>query len=181
MRAVLTLFALLSFAVYGVAIQRLFVRPDGIQPGMRLLAISGLVSAMLHTLALALAPLPGLSHQSVALLLYATGLGLFVWAWRVTRSRPLPMAFSLSAPERLVVRGPYTVLRHPMYTAYTLTWAAGVVATLGWLPAASAVWMVYLYRRAARIEEATLLRGPTAEAYARYAGRVSGWPFGKAN
>jgi protein-S-isoprenylcysteine O-methyltransferase Ste14 len=57
--------------------------------------------------------------------------GLLLWAWALSR---LGRSFGIVAADRgLVTRGPYAVVRHPLYTAY-------LIGGLGYLIQSPSVW-----------------------------------------
>ena len=164
MRGLLLCSAVVSIAVYTTALVRLFTRPDGLQPGMRLLSLSATATAVIHLAGLAMLPLEPADRVAISLLLYGCGQALFVWAWLTIREAPLPIAFSRTPPTVVIVSGPYALVRHPFYAAYTMTWLAGVLATTHWLLWSSGMWMAVLYLVAARQEE-RMLRARSAVTY----------------
>ena len=68
--------------------------------------------------------------------------------------------------------GPYGVVRHPFYAAYSLFWVAGWVGSGAWSTAVVALTMFTLYVTAARGEEAGFAASALAEAYRRYQQRT---------
>jgi protein-S-isoprenylcysteine O-methyltransferase Ste14 len=148
---IVTAVALTSFALYAAAIRWFFARPDGVQPGMRFISVCGTSSALLHVMSLYSRPATR-GWQAVGFLWCVAGLGLFTWAWKTTRSQPLPLAFSRIVPARLVSNGPYAWLTHPFYTAYSMTWIGSALATTHWLALPSAMIMIGLYVWAATVE-----------------------------
>lgn len=185
MRTALTAVALASFAAYYAAIGRLFSKPEGMPPGMRLVLWSGTTSAVTHIAGLSLSALRPVICQVTALAIDVCGLALFLWAWQATKRNPLPIAFSQSVPHDVFCTGPYSLIRHPFYTAYAMTWIAGVVATTHWVLAVSALWMICLYVVTARREERRLLGSHLGQGYRRYsemvsiAGHASRWRSGR--
>ena len=103
---------------------------------------------------------------------YVCALALFWWAIRTNSPRPLSASFSPDTPQHLVERGPYRLIRHPLYSSYLLTWTAGVVATGRlWLLPSLAVMLV-IYFRAAREEEQKFVRSPLGGSYQQYQSRT---------
>ena len=172
MRSAIFCLASVSFAVYALAVARFFARPDGIQPRMRIVSVSGSLNALVHLAWLGLGPLSGSRWQELGLAVYAVGLALFIWTWRLTRLAPPALAFSLTMPTRIFTSGPYAVLNHPFYTWYSLTWFAGVVATGSLALGVSAAWMVTLYVIAARVEKRHLLASAVAHLYLNHRRRL---------
>jgi protein-S-isoprenylcysteine O-methyltransferase len=101
----------------------------------------------------------------------AGGLALRVWAARVLGAY-YTRTLRTSGEQRIVVEGPYRVVRHPGYAGVILLWLGAGVATANWV-AAIAIGAVVgrAYRRRISTEEVMLARA-FAEDYPRYAGRT---------
>lgn len=110
-----------------------------------------------------------------ALAAFAFGGALYAWCvWdfaRFGRGTPAP----IDAPRRLVVRGPYRVVRNPMYVAVlavlagqALWWRSGTIAAYGAAVAVAFALFVRLY------EEPQLRRHFGAD-YEAYKMRVGRW------
>jgi protein-S-isoprenylcysteine O-methyltransferase Ste14 len=170
MRWVLVGFATVNFAVFAQAIRSFFARPSGMPGRMVALSIAGTAGALVHIGSLALMPPVAAGWQIVALAGYATSFALFTWARRTVRQEPLPIAFSGPASSGLVVTtGPFALMRHPFYTAYGLTWLAGVAGSWSMAAAIVASGLLLTYRRVARLEEAELAASDFGDAYRTYA------------
>ncbi len=168
MRVTLLTIAAVSLTAYALAIAWFFARPDGMSRRMRWVSISGTAAAGLHLLWLGFGPLAGDVAQWCGAALYAAGLALFVWTRRHTRLKPPALAFSATVPTQLFTSGPYSIVRHPFYVSYSLTWLAGCVATGSVVIVTATVWMIGLYVIAARREEQELLDSACGETYRRY-------------
>jgi protein-S-isoprenylcysteine O-methyltransferase Ste14 len=169
--------ALASFLLYGHAIRRLFSRAAGVDPRMRMLQSAGTVAAALHLWALSRDGTVPIVRWAAGAVLYLAGLALFRAAREATREHRLTLAFSRDEPLRLLEEGVYRFLRHPFYTAYSLSWAAGVVLAPSWETtiSASAMWALYAY--AALEEEGKFLGSPLHAAYTKYRQRTGPfWP-----
>jgi len=122
--------------------------------------------------AFAVLALRALAAGAVAI---CAGVGLFVATVRLFASVGRGTLAPWDPPERLVVRGPYRYLRHPMITGVALV-LAGEALALGsveigvWLAAFIASNLIYL----PRVEEPALVRrfGPD---YERYMANVNRW------
>jgi protein-S-isoprenylcysteine O-methyltransferase Ste14 len=103
---------------------------------------------------------------------YAGGLTLFWWTIRSHRRRPPSLAYSRDAPEHLVERGPYAIIRHPFYAAYMVFWSGGYIASLRWTSLVPALVLLASYELSARQEEQKFASSELAEEYARYTART---------
>ncbi len=103
---------------------------------------------------------------------YAAAFGLWAWAITTTRHAQLTLAFSRDLPNALIERGPYRYVRHPFYTAYTLYWLAGSLATLAWWVAVPSIVAIGFYVAAARSEERKFAASRLADVYAAYRTRT---------
>ena len=108
-------------------------------------------------------------------LLIAAGLALFVTTVRLFATEGRGTLAPWDPPERLVVRGPYRYLRHPMITGVCLTLAGealvfastGIAIELAVFVAANLVYLPL-------VEEPALIRRFGAD-YERYMGEVGRW------
>ena len=99
--------------------------------------------------------------------LYAIALALFAWACQTAGRRRLSLAYCEPGTADLIVTGPYGLVRHPIYAAYTVAWLAGGIAARSVVLLAGALVMWSFYLDAARREEAWLASTGGAR-YARY-------------
>ena len=97
---------------------------------------------------------------------------LFVAAIMASRQAKLRFAFDPAHPHGLVDTGPYRLVRHPFYVSYLLFWTGWTIAT--WWPLAVIVPVVFLwlYVRAAQMEERNFAASPLSANYADYSRRV---------
>jgi protein-S-isoprenylcysteine O-methyltransferase Ste14 len=148
---------------------RYFRQDRTAQTAKRMTKVSATVSTVLFWMALVKNENPPFPLRLAGIVVLLLASGLFWWSiWahgRVIRPR---FAFSQEMPERLVISGPYRVVRHPLYLAYGVAWAGGVLLTANpWL-LIPLLWMNLLYYRAACREEQVILCGPLSKAYAQY-------------
>ena len=158
-----------------------FFRVDGDMPaGARLIQLAGAASLIAQLAATRSAQIT-VAAGVLATLLYTLSLVLFWCAIKANWRRPLTAAFSDDAPRHIVLRGPYRLVRHPVYSSYLLAWMAGVVATREpWL-LVTVVAMGVIYYVAARKEERKFMSGPLAADYAAYRSRTGMFvPMGQA-
>jgi protein-S-isoprenylcysteine O-methyltransferase Ste14 len=149
-----------------------FVQPVGTTPGMKIIAASGVIFAVLHFVAISLSTDIKAERGGAGALLYLGSLGLFWWAIGTNSAARLSAAFSPDVPVHLVKDGPYRFMRHPFYCSYLLAWLAGTVATARWWLLATVVVMAVLYLRAATLEEQKFARSPLAGEYQQYRART---------
>jgi protein-S-isoprenylcysteine O-methyltransferase Ste14 len=150
-------------------VRRAFARPPG-KHRYRASQSAGLVF-LAEAAAILAAPVPTGRMAGCAAVL-AAALGLFGWAARTNRSRPLPLAFSGLVPPHVQTGGPYALVRHPFYVSYLMAFAGGwIAAGTAWLLPVFGFGL-WTYWSAARREEQGLRSGPLGEAYRDYAGRV---------
>jgi protein-S-isoprenylcysteine O-methyltransferase Ste14 len=100
--------------------------------------------------------------------LYVAATLLFLGALEAARRVPLPRTFvDDPMPRALITRGPFAVIRHPFYVAYSLAWLAAPTATHGPFIAVFSVIAIAVYIVAARREE-KLLEDRFGDAYRSY-------------
>lgn len=115
------------------------------------------------------ARVPGAAPEIVGLIGCALGLALAVWA-RATIGRNWGMPMSVKRDPELVVRGPYRVIRHPIYSGILLALlASALVGGVAWL-LIFVFWGAY-FVFAARAEERLMLR-QFPDGYAEYIART---------
>jgi protein-S-isoprenylcysteine O-methyltransferase Ste14 len=169
MRTILVFADFICFASFGWAMLRHFERAGKPQPGMILTVSVVPVFAGVNLVSLLLRPL---AHPWIAFVSYAAGAALFWLTVAATRGRKLAACFQGHVPATFLHTGPYRFIRHPFYTAYTIVWASGFVATGWWPLAIIAVFMGSLYACAAHKEELGFLRSSLGEEYRVYMRRT---------
>ncbi|MDH6108557.1 protein-S-isoprenylcysteine O-methyltransferase Ste14 [Kitasatospora sp. MAP12-15] len=115
-----------------------------------------LVLVRLHAVRTALAPIRDPALQGIGLALFALGLALAVWA-RVHIGRNWGTPMSQKADPELVTTGPYSSVRHPIYSGILLAMIGSALAvSLYWLVALALVGPYFLY--SAVVEERYMTR-----------------------
>jgi len=112
-------------------------------------------------------PLPPVA-RAVVVVGFAGGLALRWWAI-LSLGKFFTVDVAIAADHRLIVRGPYRLMRHPSYTGMVLAFAAFAATYQNWLSFPCVLGPILLalaYR--IRVEEAAL-RTAFGEDYARYA------------
>jgi protein-S-isoprenylcysteine O-methyltransferase Ste14 len=132
-------------------------------------SVAGLVVAF-GTAGEPLLPGPGWLPVAVGLALMLAGMALRLWAVR-TLGRFFTVTVDVADDQRVVDRGPYSLVRHPSYTGMLVVYLGIGAALDGWIGVIAAP-LVLLVGIVARIghEERTLRAA--LPAYAAYAGRT---------
>ena len=176
MHALVLLLAMACFASFVWAVSGHFRRDGRMPVGMRLTSIASLLgflwwlyANLMDVVHPARPASAGLAAGGLLLVLSFT---LFWWSVRVTRRRPLTLAFTADAPIFLHSSGPYAYIRHPFYLSYVLFWIATAVAAERlqfWLVP---LLMVAIYIEAARQEERKFAHSALAGTYGAYRGQT---------
>ena len=135
---------------------------------------AALVAAQFLLIALLASPLAGLAPESargaLGLVLIGGGVSLALWAAAAMRASRFSVFPEPREGAALIERGPYRLVRHPMYAAVLL---AGLGATLAHAERLHWLWLlllvVVLWLKIRREEAALLARWPD---YADYRRRV---------
>jgi protein-S-isoprenylcysteine O-methyltransferase Ste14 len=172
-QATLALLLFTCMASFAWGMQKFFVRPSGSTGGMKVISACGLAFAALHFFAILLPNSIPTERGLLGALLYLWSLGLYWWAIRTNSAARLSAAFSSDLPAHLVKDGPYRFIRHPFYCAYALAWSAGAVATARWWLLPTVAVMLFIYWKAAMIEEQKFSRSSLAADYQRYRERTA--------
>ncbi len=161
-----------TWAAFAVCMRYYFRRYRTANRAKDWLVRCGGVCSLAQMALVALCPLPAppFIYGGVACLALANG--LFWWALATHGRRRPNFAFVPAVPDSFTVRGPYRLMRHPIYTAYLVGWLGGSL-TCGqvWLLGFVALMGVFYYR-AARQEETLFLASPLGPQYRDYRGRT---------
>jgi protein-S-isoprenylcysteine O-methyltransferase Ste14 len=165
---VLIAVALATAIIIAVAMQDFFVDSRVNNPKVRALQDLSVGLAVLHFGVLLLRGSAGPNWAIAGIGLYVAATLLFLSALEAARRVPLARALvDDPMPKALITTGPFAVIRHPFYVAYSLAWLAAPVATHGPLAAVLAVVAIAVYVVAARREE-RLLEARFGEGYRTY-------------
>lgn len=166
----LTLVALatLFFSLMSIVSMRFFIAEDpGAKRGKKIVSgVAGL--GILLVLWRLITTLAADLQALVAGVLYFLAVLLFTWAWKANSSRPLDFVGSRREPSQLNTSGPYSLVRHPFYTAYMVAWVASVTAAPYLEIVLVAIFLIGWYLIAAKREEALFLTSPLSDRYRRY-------------
>jgi protein-S-isoprenylcysteine O-methyltransferase Ste14 len=165
---VLLAVALATAIIIAVAMQDFFVESRVSNARLRAVQDVGLVFAVSHFGALVLRGSAGPNWAIAGIAMYVAATLLFLSALEAARRVPMPRTFVVDPmPNALVTSGPFAVIRHPFYLAYSIAWLAAPVATHGPFITVFAAIAIAMYAVAARREE-RLLEDRFGEAYRAY-------------
>jgi protein-S-isoprenylcysteine O-methyltransferase Ste14 len=165
---VLVAVALATAIIISVAMQDFFVESRTNSPRIRAFQDLGVAFAVAHFGVLVLRGSVGANWAIAAIAMYVAATLLFLSALEAARRVPLPRTFvDDPMPKALITSGPFALIRHPFYVAYSLAWLAAPVATHGPLVTSFAIIAIGLYVIAARREERRL-EERFGEAYRTY-------------
>jgi protein-S-isoprenylcysteine O-methyltransferase Ste14 len=113
----------------------------------------------------------------LAAILVVFTVALYEWARHTIWGQRFGLGWGEHVPEALCDRGPYRLVRHPIYLSYMLAFGAVLIAMPHWLTALMFAVNVALFTHAAITDERTLARSSLATQYAAYRQRVGMfWP-----
>ena len=170
--------AALSFVLYSVLAIRLVAR---VSPGRRRIRRGGTVAQLLPAfiwvpyVVIALRPGPELPVPDpvrwIGIALIVGGIGFSIWAAR-TLGRHFDMEVEVHEGHEIVDRGPFAIVRHPVYLGLAVHFIGACLATGNLLLIAGTLFgtVPALYVRASAEER--LLRESLGPAYDAYARRV---------
>jgi protein-S-isoprenylcysteine O-methyltransferase Ste14 len=172
-QAVLFILASCCFASYIWALRCFFLKPcQKDNYGMTLIYIFGTIFTVIHLFSLIFFYHTNSVALIIGSILYVLSFGLFWWSIYATQEKPFTVAFSSDVPIYIKDEGPYKLVRHPFYTSYLLTWAAGAFAVQKLPIFISVLVMFGLYWCAACFEEKKFMASPLAAFYRDYKTRV---------
>jgi protein-S-isoprenylcysteine O-methyltransferase Ste14 len=156
-----------TLIVFAVALQNFFVQPPVLTRMQRLFQDLSVLVGVTHGLALLVLDTAGTVWAATGIALYSGALALFLSAIEAARRVPMTRTFVYSPKcDTILTKGPYRVIRHPIYLSYSLAWLAAPIAMHSVLLALTAIFMITCYVISAREEERLLASGPKAEEYA---------------
>ena len=154
---VLLAVALATAIIIAVAIQDFFVDSRVGNPRVRAMQDLSVGIAVSHFGVLMLRGSVSPNWAIAGIAMYIAATLLFLSSLEAARRVPLPRTFvDDPRPRALITRGPFAVIRHPFYVAYSLAWLAAPVATHGPLITLFSLVAIGGYVVAARREERQL-------------------------
>lgn len=153
---VLLAVAAATAVIIAMALQDFFIDSRN-NPRIRALQDVGVAFAVVHFGGILTLGSAGPRWAAAGIVMYVLAALLFLSALESARRVALPRTLvDDPMPKALITSGPFAIVRHPFYIAYSLAWMAAPVATHGPLIALSGVIAVVIYIVAARREERQL-------------------------
>ena len=162
-----------TLIVFAVALQNFFVQPPVLTRMQRLFQDFSVLLGVMHGLALMVLNSAGDVWTMIGIAMYSIALALFLAALEAARRVPLTRTFVYTPKcDTILTKGPYKIIRHPIYLSYSLAWFAAPVAMHNIPLGITAVFMTTCYAISAREEERLLATGPRAAEYAEFLKRT---------
>lgn len=162
-----------TLIVFAVALQNFFVQPPTLTRRQRLFQDLSVLLGLTHGLGLLVLNSATNWWASVGIAMYSVALALFLAAIESARRTPMTRTFVYEPNcDTILQTGPYRLIRHPIYLAYSLAWLAAPVAMQSLWLGATAVLMIGCYVASAREEERRLATGARAADYEKYRART---------
>ena len=162
-----------TLIVFAVALQNFFVQPPTLTRGQRFFQDFSVVMGVTHGLALLVLNSAGDSWAGAGIVMYSLSLSLFLNAIEAARRVPMTRTFVYQPKcDTILTKGPYRVIRHPIYLSYSLAWSAAPVATHNVFLGLTALTMISCYVVSSRQEERLLLASSRGAEYAQWQKRT---------
>lgn len=143
--------------IIALAMQDFFVDSRVNNPRIRALQDVGVGIAVTHFGVLLVRGSAGPAWAVAGIAMYVAATMLFLSSIEAARRVPLARTLVVDPPPKsLITTGPFAVIRHPFYVAYSLAWLAAPVATHGPVITLLALGAIAVYVIAARREERQL-------------------------
>lgn len=163
-----------TLIVFVVALQNFFVQPPTLSRPQRLFQDLSVLVGLTHGFGLLVLNSATDLWAGIGIGMYSVSLALFLSAIEAARRTPMTRTFVYEPKcDTILQTGPYRVIRHPVYVAYSLAWLAAPVAMHSLVLGVTAAIMIGCYVVSAREEERLLAAGKLAAEYEQY--RASTW------
>lgn len=160
--------ALLSFLTYVVGIKFVFADDDGGEIRTKLIKICTVLFGLIHLWILWRHPMHSTGFAVMALTSYLAGLVIFFAARNSLLLYRSTLSFTPDLPAWMLHKGIYSVVRHPFFLAFCLTWLGGALAVHYLRTSSTAIIMMCLYWSAAKIQERKFENSPLGGEYRIY-------------
>jgi protein-S-isoprenylcysteine O-methyltransferase Ste14 len=144
---------LISFMLYLRASTAFITNDPASEKLYKIIVVCTVLSAIVHLWLLWRTPVISHKNANLASLCYIAGLSIFIAARKATSVHRRTLSFTPDMPFWLLNKGIYSVIRHPFFLAFFLTWLGGVLEVGCKRTTVSTVIMVLLYWTAARRQE----------------------------
>ena len=145
--------ALISFLLY-VKTSTTFIANDYASEKLhKIILVCTVLFAIVHLWLLWRTPILSHKQANQASLCYIAGLSIFMAAKMASSNYRKTLSFTPDMPFWLLNRGIYSVIRHPFFLAFFMTWLGGVLVVGCKRTSVSAAIMLCLYWIAARRQE----------------------------
>lgn len=162
-----------TLIVFAVALQNFFVQPATLTRPQRLFQDVSVLIGLTHAIGLLVLNSATDLWAMVGIGMYSVALALFLSAIEAARRTPITRTFVYEPRcDTILSTGPYRIIRHPIYVAYSLAWLAAPVATQNWALGLTAAFMIGCYIFSAHEEERLLATGTHAAEYEQYRART---------
>jgi protein-S-isoprenylcysteine O-methyltransferase Ste14 len=158
-----------TLIVFAVALQNFFVQPPVLSRLQRLFQDLSVLIGVMHGLALLVFNTASDFWAAIGIAMYSAALALFLGALEAARRVPMTRTFVYTPKcATILSKGPYRVIRHPIYLSYSLAWFAAPIAMHSIVLGVTAVFMTACYLISAREEERLMAAGPKAGEFAEF-------------
>ena len=162
-----------TLIVFAVALQNFFVQPPVLSRLQRLFQDVSVLIGVTHGLALLVLNSAGDAWTVTGIAMYGAALALFLSALEAARRVPMTRTFVYTPKcDTILTKGPYRIIRHPIYLSYSMAWLAAPVATHNIFLGLTAIFMISCYVISAREEEKILASGPRGAEFAQFRTRT---------
>jgi len=162
-----------TLIIFAVALQNFFVQPPALTRLQRLFQDISVLVGVTHGLALLVLDSAGDAWALTGIAMYAGALALFLSALEAARRVPMTRTFVYTPKcDTFLTKGPYRIIRHPIYLSYSVAWLAAPVATHNIFLGLTAVFMIACYVISAREEERLMAAGARGAEYAEFCART---------
>ena len=164
--------ALISFLLY-VKESKVFISNDYESETLhKIIVACTVLFAMVHLWLLWRTPILSHKHANQASLCYIVGLCIFLAAKKASSNYRKSLSYTPDLPFWLLNKGIYSVIRHPFYLAFLLTWLGGVLEADCKRTGVSTAIMLLLYWIAARRQERQYEKSTLGAEYNFYKSRT---------
>ena len=164
--------ALISFLLYHQGRNYNLANDHGSRALQKLILVFTALFALIHLWLLWRTPVHSHKFANLASLCYIAGLGIFLSAKKATSTYRSTLAFAPDLPCWMLNKGIYSVIRHPFFLAFSLTWLGGALEAHCLRTTVSTAIMLGLYWLAAVRQERNYEKSLLAAEFSYYKSRT---------